>query len=232
MINTSTQFTQRVCTVLSLCFLSVGLWVMASYPALAGYSLQPYNLSTHTDSLSTSSQGVGKTIKTYDSSEDTDLELVGVWFINSGVETDEDSSYQVYQTSFNDLMFDGNNVGVSGATSSDLNNSDPYLWKKPLAYPNPFVFSQGAELRYIIGMDMDLKFIVYDIFGHKVFEKHLPAGSAAATGQKVSTLTLDEELFEMELSAGVYFYFLLHDGKVLKSEDGTIKAKGKFAIVP
>lgn len=93
-----------------------------------------------------------------------------------------------------------------------------------LVYPNPFRQEVGAELGYKLTDNMDIEIHVYDMLANLAANKMFKAGS---TGGKLgyNKVGFDLETFDgYELSAGVYFYLIIHEGSVL--------AKGKMAVIP
>jgi hypothetical protein len=100
----------------------------------------------------------------------------------------------------------------------------PEVIGKPLFYPNPLRWSEGAELGYALSKDMDIEIRMYDMRACEIFrEVFFAGGLGGARGYNL--LRLDEYTFNgYAISSGVYFFVLIHKGDVL--------AKGKFVVVP
>lgn len=95
---------------------------------------------------------------------------------------------------------------------------------KALFYPNPARQTDTAQLGYQLSKNMDVELQMYDMMANRIFRGVFLAG---ANGGKAgyNKLTLNLDTFSGHfLSAGVYFYLILHEGKVL--------ARGKVAVVP
>jgi len=94
-----------------------------------------------------------------------------------------------------------------------------------LVYPSPFRQESGAKLGYGLSKDMDITIQFYDMLANKILDKSF---KSATPGGKIgyNLVTIDKNDFgtNVNLSAGVYFYLIIFEGKVL--------AKGKTAIVP
>lgn len=95
---------------------------------------------------------------------------------------------------------------------------------QPLFYPNPFSVSAGSELGYKLSKNMDVEVRIYDIRANEIFRGSYTAGThGGLTGYNKVRFDL-ATLGRYELSAGIYFFVLMHDGKVL--------GRGKFAVRP
>ena len=110
----------------------------------------------------------------------------------------------------------------------------PELIGVPLPYPNPFSLNKdlsnpregyfGTRIGYELSADMDMKLLVYDMFGHKVLERLMMAGTVGGTKGWNEVPFNRDHISGFDLSSGVYFFLLVFEGKVL--------GKGKMAIVP
>jgi hypothetical protein len=93
-----------------------------------------------------------------------------------------------------------------------------------LFYPNPARQSDDARLGYQLSKNMDIELQMYDMMANRIFKGTFPAGTnGGKSGYNKLKLNLDT-FSGYSLSAGVYFYLIIHDGKVL--------AKGKVAVIP
>ncbi|MBT5856236.1 T9SS type A sorting domain-containing protein [bacterium] len=100
---------------------------------------------------------------------------------------------------------------------------EPEIIGKALIYPNPFRLSDGTELGYMLSKNMDTEVQIYDMLGHRVFQNTFKAGTPGGVFG-YNKLTLNYYTMSYDLSAGVYFFLISNNGKVLQ--------KGKFAIIP
>jgi hypothetical protein len=132
----------------------------------------------------------------------------------------------VHQIGFNNLETSKEFIAaqtLNVETESD-ENIDPEVIGKALFYPNPMRQTDGGQIGYRLSKDMDLELHIYDMFANIIFKNIFPSG--AEGGRKgYNKLWLNLDTFDQfYLSAGVYFYLLINNGKVL--------TKGKMAIVP
>ncbi len=94
----------------------------------------------------------------------------------------------------------------------------------PMAYPNPFRQEEGTYLRYVLSKPTDISVKIYDMRANLVSDKTIPSGASGAN-YNVNYLKFDLDSFDrVQLSAGVYFYVIMGEGRVL--------GKGKLALVP
>lgn len=111
-----------------------------------------------------------------------------------------------------------------GATDDD--EIEPAVIGKALVFPNPFRqnSTSGAELGYRLSKDMDLEIHIYNMFSQNILKRSFNAGVVGAR-KGYNKLSINEDTLDGEvLSAGIYFYLLVHNGKVL--------SKGKMAVKP
>jgi hypothetical protein len=96
----------------------------------------------------------------------------------------------------------------------------------PLVYPNPvhFLSPAGADLGYRLTKDGDIDIQLYDMLGHEVFSGHFPPMTPGGTGAYNHVAINRSTLLGQSLAAGVYFYFISSQGKLL--------GKGKMGVVP
>lgn len=100
---------------------------------------------------------------------------------------------------------------------------------RPYFYPNPWRLSEGSTLGYELPDNMDIQLRIYTMAGHEIFREDYAAGTMGGLGHQEHTaynkIPFDRGSFGGErLPAGIYFFILIHDQKVV--------AKGKFAIRP
>ncbi len=114
------------------------------------------------------------------------------------------------------------NMSLAMAINDD--DSEAKVDKEPLVYPNPFRQEQGAQLGYSLNKNMDLEIHIYNMLAQritqKIFYKGVNGGHQGYNKVDFNLGTWDGYV----LSAGVYFYVLMNNGKVL--------AKGKMAVIP
>jgi hypothetical protein len=95
---------------------------------------------------------------------------------------------------------------------------------KPLFYPNPARQAESPKLSYVLSKNMDVEIRVYDMMANMILKTQFPAGSQGGKSG-ANWLTISNSTFDQyQLSAGVYFVLIMHEGKVL--------GKGKVAIIP
>jgi len=94
-------------------------------------------------------------------------------------------------------------------------------------YPNPFRVVDTSELGYRLSKNLDIEIRIFNIRAHEVFREVYVAGAQGGRGTG-STAYYNTIKFGTDklggLSAGMYFFVLLNNNKVL--------GKGKFALLP
>lgn len=107
-------------------------------------------------------------------------------------------------------------------------------------FPSPFALRDGAHLGYDLAESMDIELRIYNAMGHQLVRRSYAAGEEGGKGNNdprfsnkgtvgltntaYNKIPLNYELFNYNISAGIYFFVLLNDGKVVY--------KGKFAVKP
>jgi hypothetical protein len=135
---------------------------------------------------------------------------------------------QLLRVGFNSIKPDSNIstqalLGMAGSEDDDI---EPAVIGKALVFPNPFRQNSetGAELGYRLSKDMDLEIHVYNMFSQRILKRTFNAGVVGAR-KGYNKLNINQDTLDGEvLSAGVYFYLLIHNGKVL--------SRGKMAVKP
>lgn len=96
----------------------------------------------------------------------------------------------------------------------------------PLVYPNPFKLSQGAHIGYSLTQAMDIEIRIYNMRAQEIFRTFLAANTEhTMPAPAYNKFPLNYDTFgNYPLSAGVYFFVLINNGKVI--------GKGKFALRP
>jgi len=95
---------------------------------------------------------------------------------------------------------------------------------KLLNYPNPFKSDRGTTVGYVLSKSMDVELKVFDMMGNLITSIERPAGSFGGL-RGLNKISISSYNFGGTLlSAGVYFYLLMNQGKVL--------GKGKMAVIP
>lgn len=108
---------------------------------------------------------------------------------------------------------------------------DPAVIYGPFVYPNPFRLDseRPAKLYYRLSKDMDVEYRVYDMLARLVYKTVFFSSQVGGmgAGQPNRPPVFDDGFVssaKSRLSSGVFFYYLMHEGKVL--------AKGKFVVKP
>ena len=111
---------------------------------------------------------------------------------------------------------DGSNIASTGSGEAKVT-------KQPLVYPNPFRQKDGAKLGYgLAGEINEIEIQFYDMMANLILKKTFKDQGAR---QGYNLIDINLETFDgYSLSAGVYFYLIINNGKVL--------AKGKVAVIP
>lgn len=111
------------------------------------------------------------------------------------------------------------------SVGQEANTQEPAMTLPPLFYPSPFRLAEGSTLGYQLNRsDMDVELRIYDIRGNEIYRKDLPhTGQGGLLGYNYVPFN-ETELGHSNMPAGVYFYVLLHEQKIL--------GKGKFALLP
>jgi len=105
-----------------------------------------------------------------------------------------------------------------------VGSSADMLASRPLNAPNPFKLNEGSMLGYYLNTAADIELRAYKSSGNEVFRttfiKDVHEGAKAGYNR----VMLSRNMFGQDLSAGIYPYLLISDGKVV--------GKGKLAINP
>ncbi|MGC6367841.1 MAG: hypothetical protein ACON35_07600 [Candidatus Marinamargulisbacteria bacterium] len=202
--------------------------VATTFSVSAKVSISSFDINTAIKA--TSQSGNVSKSNVIASSQDGSLDVRGLWFVNSGVSYSD--GVVVGRVVFNTFGYDLANGDLSVDDIAMLENTESRLTTEPLFYPNPFRFSNvnkatgknGGTLYYTLSKAFDMEVQMYDVFGHRIWRKECPANSSCGRGGKNEIDFNKEELNGYEMSAGVYFYLFIHEGKVI--------GRGKVAVVP
>lgn len=96
--------------------------------------------------------------------------------------------------------------------------------QRPLPYPNPFRAGEGTMIGYGLSKDLDLEINIYNMFGNLVEKIMIVSGEEGGKQGYNRIKFMGTDASGSKLSAGAYFFFILHEGKVL--------SKGKMAVIP
>lgn len=113
-----------------------------------------------------------------------------------------------------------------GESSTEELDGPPEIIGRVLNYPNPFVRSlhPSTTIRYVLTKKGEMDVKIYDLQANLIFSETYTSGEGGGF-EGPNRLEIDKDMLGgYELSAGVYFYYILHNGKVL--------GKGKMAVVP
>jgi len=97
-----------------------------------------------------------------------------------------------------------------------------------LNFPNPFQLKNGTTIRYQLNQDAAIEIRIYDQFANEILRETYAFGTNGGKSNLLNftnSIELKRESFNTpNVPAGIYFYTILNEGKVL--------GKGKMAIVP
>ena len=204
------------------------LLIFCSIPLNASIKVAPYDVNSALRS-SIDGDNVMQT-NVIATSQNKKLNVLGFWFVNSGLTYSDD--VVVMRVAFNNFLFDSADGSISVKDINMLADIPAELQGDPLFYPNPFRFSNtntqtgtaGGVLQYQLSKAMDIEIHMYDIFGRRIWAKSCAANSECGRA-KINKITFNKTTLNgYELSAGVYFYIFIYEGKVI--------GRGKVAVVP
>ena len=141
------------------------------------------------------------------SSHEKTLDVLGFWFVNSGLSQDND--VLVMRMAFNNFLFDSGDGTIVVNDINLLGDVAPELLGAPLFFPNPFKFSEGGRLQYTLSQPMDIQIHMYDMFGRRIYKKSCAAYSSCGQADINRIEFNQDELDGYQLSAGVYFYIFI-----------------------
>ena len=114
--------------------------------------------------------------------------------------------------------------GADPANMDEDSSLEASVIGQALCYPNPFRQTTGGQLGYRLNKNTDVQIQVYDMLANMLIKRDFKSGSKGAQkGYNKVQVNLDT-WDGYVLSAGVYFYYIIHEGKVL--------SKGKMAVIP
>ena len=122
------------------------------------------------------------------------------------------------------------NINSSSTLSLDnrltlMDEQDALIYGDILFYPNPFRLRSGAILTYVLNNPSNINVQIYDMFGHRVYQRNIIKGMDGAL-MGTNRLKFDQNVFNsFDIPAGVYFIFLFDD-------QNNLIGKSKFAVVP
>ena len=198
-----------------------------SFSTFAKVTVSSYDVNSAIKSRNAETKKNSNIIAT---SENKKLDVLGFWFVNSGLSYSDD--VVVMRVAFNNFLFDSSDGTINVEDINMNTDTAPEIMGEPLFYPNPFRFSNvntqtgdvGARLYYKLSQAMDIEIQMYDIFGHKILTKECPAYGDCGQAGENQILFNKQELNGYEMSAGVYFYIFIYEGEVI--------GRGKVAVVP
>ncbi len=124
------------------------------------------------------------------------------------------------ETSKNELVVENQTITSSVAPLRMVGNL--------LNFPNPFQLKNGTTIRYQLNQDAAIEIRIYDQFANEILRETYAFGTNGGKGNLLNftnSIELKQESFNTpNVPAGIYFYTILNEGKVL--------GKGKMAIVP
>jgi hypothetical protein len=123
------------------------------------------------------------------------------------------------------LTESGSDLVMTVTPTSELEEATAAaLEGKLLNFPNPFEAESGTTVGYVLSKNMDVELKIFDMMGNLVSSIEKPAGALGGLRGLNKVPISSSNFGGTILSAGVYFYLLINDGKVL--------GKGKMAVVP
>ncbi|NBV41504.1 hypothetical protein EBR96_01880 [bacterium] len=91
-------------------------------------------------------------------------------------------------------------------------------------FPNPFRMSTGTHIGYWLNQDADVELRFYTSAGVEVYRSVISAGTVSGGSAGYNKVPLNESIVGKTWSAGIYYYLLMNNGKVI--------GKGKLAVKP
>jgi hypothetical protein len=82
-------------------------------------------------------------------------------------------------------------------------------------YPNPFKPSAGTTLYYKLTQPAPIKIMIYDLAGRMVYSAFCPADTKGGMPDVNEFIWDAQDAFGQKIANGVYFYFILSEGKIL-----------------
>jgi hypothetical protein len=119
----------------------------------------------------------------------------------------------------------GSNLVLTVTPVSEIDEmTESSVQGKVLNYPNPFKSDRGTTVGYVLSKSMDVELKIFDMMGNLLTSIEKPAGALGGL-RGLNKIAVNSQNFGGTLlSAGVYFYLLMSDGKIL--------GKGKMAVIP
>lgn len=123
-------------------------------------------------------------------------------------------------------------ISIPGSPASSVDNVfninlEPEITRPALFYPSPFRLKEGTTLGYQLNQGLSMQIRIYDMRGYEIFRRNFDANTEQGGFQGYNYIKFNKDgghSLPENMPAGVYFYVLINDGKVL--------GKGKFAILP
>lgn len=143
-------------------------------------------------------------------------------------ESKNEKTLSILNVGFKNLAQSSNDFETGIQTTDDQNDKNQVaeVIGQVLAYPNPFVQANGAQIGYRLSKNMDLEIHFYDMLANLVIKRALNSGYIGAK-KGYNKIDINQASFDGQfLSAGVYFFVLVSDGKVLPN------GSGKVAVLP
>lgn len=104
--------------------------------------------------------------------------------------------------------------------NTSVDSIDELITEEPIVYPSPLKQSEGGYLGYELGANMPIEVHIYDMLANLVYKGLFAAGGDGGK-EGYNKIKIRREMFNgRTLSAGVYFFVLLSEDKVI----GTTKA--------
>lgn len=117
------------------------------------------------------------------------------------------------------------NLYITGEIEIQSTDLEPKIIGLLLNYPNPVRFrsDQMTRLGYELNQDLDVEIHLYTMMGRRLYKTTIEAGDEGGK-QGYNRVPITESDIGQSLPAGIYFYVVVHNGKIL--------GKGKMAVQP
>jgi hypothetical protein len=116
------------------------------------------------------------------------------------------------------------NFSVSAPPVAAVQSVPLTITGRPLNYPNPFQLGTGTSICYILTNQADIQIRFYSMFGYLLAIKNCSSVEAGGMAGYNEVPISRDTFAGNDLSAGIYFYVIMGEGKVL--------GKGKMAVKP
>ena len=232
-IQLSFQFLQN--PFINLSVLAFFLFVVASFVWEFGYTInhvKKYSSMLAMLMLLPLPLYVSIYAQSQDVGQQSKYKLVGHSFSASGTRSPDEGApgqksnnhwYKLNYAQVGGLSFSYQQKGIA-VQEEDDSAIEPAVIEKPLPYPNPFRPVDGTLLGYGLSKNLDVEINIYNMFGNLIEKMTILSGEEGGKKGYNRVRFSGQDASGAKLSAGAYFFFIVHEGKVL--------SKGKMAVLP